>query len=119
MKRILPLLLLAGTVLGGSAGCVHKVFTAPVTLSTKGEVARHLTPVKPVSVQRSDYIFLIIPILHDPATGYDELLAAARAAGGDAVADVQFRTRPGFFLVPFFLVNNYEWSGMAVRTATE
>ena len=86
-----------------SAGCTHEVFNRPVALSTKTDAVRIVKRLGKVSVGRCDAIVVIVPIAHDPATAYDELLGKARAAGGNAVIDVELRGDSGGFLMPLFV----------------
>jgi hypothetical protein len=107
-------LALAGMLL---AGCSTPVFHAPVALSSRSVVAEYVTPLKPVSVKKTGYVFVLIPIMYDPRDGYSELLQAARNAGGDAVMDVQVRMDSGFFwLFPAIVAQTAEYKGTAVRT---
>ncbi len=98
------------------AGCSTTVFHAPVTLSNRSVVAEHATALKPVSVKKTNYFFVLIPIIHDPRDGYSDLLQVARDAGGDAVMDVQERFDSCFLWgFPAIVVQTTEYKGMAVR----
>lgn len=117
MNRFCPFLLVGVALLFAAGGCVNPVFTAPVSLSTRPVPARHVTPLGPVSVQRTAYLFVIIPVVPDPRKGFDLLLAEAKAAGGDAVIDVQVANSGGFFwIIPPIQVIHWTYSGTAVRT---
>jgi hypothetical protein len=116
MKRSVNLLI---ACIGGLfvAGCATPVFNAPVTVSTRSCVSEHFTPVKQVSVTKTNYLFVLIPIVCDPRDGFDDLLQAAKSAGGDSVIDVQVRTASSFmWVIPGIVVANIDYTGLAVRT---
>lgn len=116
MKRIFFVLALTGSLVLLSSGCVTHVFTSPASISTKSAVGKHVTPIKPVSVQRTDCFIILIPIVHDPRTGFDDLLKEAKTAGGDCVVDFRVQSEPSFFwLFPPIVVNKYSYTGTAAR----
>lgn len=115
MKRVLASVLsaLAGV---GLTGCVAHVFSAPVTISTHAEVAKHATPVGPVAVESTDSVFVFVPVVSDPRDLYDALLAKNTAMGANAVMDVQLRDKSFFlWIFPCVLRDTTELSGTAVR----
>jgi len=98
-------------------GCVNPVFTSPVTLSSKSVAGTCGTPIQRVSVIRTSYMFVLIPVPKDPRKGFDELLEAARAVGGDGVVDMRVSQKDGFFwLFPPIVAVPMEYSGMAIKT---
>jgi hypothetical protein len=116
MRRVIQISALAMSMLFFCAGCATPVFTSPVSVSTKSEVAKHVTLIQPVSVEKTDYLFVIIPIINDPRKGFDELLQKAHEVGGDCIVDFQIHAEPrSFMCIPLIMVNKYSYSGIAAR----
>lgn len=116
MKRFVAMAFLTGLVSLLGTGCTTYVFNSPVTLSTRACVSEQFSPVKRVSVVKTNYMFVIIPIMADPRDGYDELLQEAKSAGGNAVVDFQVHMNPSFmWLFPAIFAQDIEYSGLAVR----
>ena len=110
MRASLLLMLLC--VLGG--GCAAPVFNDPIAISTRSTVAHNSRSLQPVSAEVSNYFFVLIPIVPDPRDLYDDLLVAARNAGGNAVVDVQVRSRNAFvWMFPGIMVHTIEAEGTA------
>jgi len=113
MRHLVCLLLIAG-FLSSTTGCVAYVFNEPVTVSTKSIAASNAEHLKPVSATLTNYLFILIPIPSDPRDIYDDLLEEAKAAGGNAVVDVQIRNKSMFFWVfPTILIDRWEAEGIA------
>jgi sugar/nucleoside kinase (ribokinase family) len=100
-----------------STGCVFHVFNEPMTLTTKSSVVANAERLGPVDVERcSASVLLIIPLsIFDPRDGYDDLLDAARAKGGNAVVDFEFRSTSNFFFIPLFHRQCVEFTGVAAK----
>ena len=90
MKKAIILLVIACFTLG-SLGCKTYVFNQPATISTKSMVYKHVKPIKDVKAEYTDRMILFFPLIQDPRKIYDDLLAEAKKAGGNAVIDVQVR----------------------------
>lgn len=113
MSRLASVLL-ALAFLVSSTGCVAHVFHDPATISTKTIAASNAKHLKPVSATLTNYFFVLIPIPRDPRDIYEDLLAEAKAAGGNAVVDVQIRNKSMFLLVfPTVLIDRWEAEGIA------
>lgn len=109
MKRFfLPLALLAC-----ATSCVAPVFNSPLTISASSEAAAHAKRLGEVRVEATTFVFVFIPIPFDPRDMYDDLLDKAKAAGGNAVVDVQVRSKDTLFLVPLFYKMTWEAVGTA------
>ena len=97
-----------------TTGCVTKVFNDPVAISTKPNVYRHAKPIRQVKYEYTNYFFVLIPIVKDPRDAWDKLLAEAKAAGGNAVIDVQVKASDSFmWMFPPICVVNFELTGTA------
>lgn len=98
-----------------ATGCVSYVFKEPATVSTRSEVIKHVKPIREISVEYTNYIFVIIPIMPDPGKVYEDLMAEAKKAGGNAVVDIQVRPKKsgltGF--LPVFMSVTFEAVGTA------
>jgi hypothetical protein len=96
------------------SGCVTRVFNEPVTLSTSSEAVKNAKLLQNVSVEYTNWMFVIIPIVSDPRDSYDKLLAKAQANGGNAVVDVQVRSKSFFiWMFPGILKDTWEVTGTA------
>ena len=84
-------------------GCSSSVFNHPVSLSTKTDAVHVARRIKPVSVEKCDTLIVVVPIAHDPADMFDELLARAHEAGGNAVVDMQVRATSTAMAFPLFV----------------
>jgi hypothetical protein len=100
-------------LLGCASSCVAPVFNSPITISASSEAAAHAKRLGQVRVEATTFVFVIIPIPFDPRDMYDDLLAKAKAAGGNAVVDVQIRNKENLFLVPLFYKSTWEAVGTA------
>jgi hypothetical protein len=96
-----------------ASGCVQPVFHEPTTISTKSIAALKARPLKQVRAESTAVVVLIIPIVPDPRDIYDDLLAEAKNAGGNAVIDVQVRNRSTVFVLPGIFVQKTEAVGTA------
>ena len=111
-KRLLAL----GALVVGLGGCAAPVFNDPITLSTRSTVERQITRLSEVRAEQTSYFFILLPFQPDPRDLYDDLLANARAAGGNAVVDVQIRSSHVFaWVLPGVVVNTIEAHGTAAR----
>jgi hypothetical protein len=116
MRLVFQISALVISMLYFSVGCAVPVFNSPVSVSTKSEIAKHVTLIKPVSVEKTDYLFVIIPVINDPRNGFDELLQKAREAGGDCVVDFEIHEEASSFMcIPIIMVKKYSYSGIAAR----
>ncbi|MHC4513631.1 MAG: hypothetical protein ACYTGW_01130 [Planctomycetota bacterium] len=112
MVRLALVFLALGTLFG--SGCVAPVFHQPTSISTKSIAARQAKLLRPVRAESTSYGFVLIPIPSDPRDIYEKLLTEARAAGGNAVVDVQLRSKTFFLLMfPLIVVDTWEAEGMA------
>jgi hypothetical protein len=100
MRRALTLALIAACA--ASLGCTSSVFNTPVTLSTKSEAVNVTRRLQRVAVEQCDTLVVLVPVVDDPASLYEELLARAEQAGGNAVLDMQISYTSAAFAVPFF-----------------
>lgn len=95
-------------------GCVVPVFNMPTTISTRSVTALHAKRLQPVTATSTSYAFILIPIPADPRDIYDELLAESKRVGGNAVIDVQVRSKNTFlWMCPLVLVDTVEATGVA------
>lgn len=85
------------------SGCVAKVFNAPVTLSTKVDVASHVTITDVhVSGQGTNSAFFFPLSSFEPGDIYDDLLRQEEKRGKTVLVDVQYRNKNSFMFFPFF-----------------
>jgi hypothetical protein len=96
-----------------SLGCTSSVFNAPVVLSTKSDAVNVTLRLRPVSVEQCDALIVVVPVVSDPASLYDELLARAEEAGGNAVLDMQIRHSSTMLAFPFFSQDCITATGIA------
>jgi hypothetical protein len=102
MRRALTLTLGLLATCAASVGCTSSVFNTPVTLSTKSDAVNVTRRLQQVSVEQCDVMVVLVPVVSDPASLYDELLARAEQVGGNAVLDMQIRYARMAFAIPFY-----------------
>jgi len=117
MRRFFLLLMLLGT----TSACVLPVFNSPRVISTNSEIAAHAKRLEQVSVEWTQFVFVFIPfpLWFDHAGKHDDLLAKAKAAGGNAVVDVEIRNKDMLFVVPLFYKVTWEAVGTAAIIETK
>ncbi len=106
--------ILSLSVLLLACGCVAPVFNSPMTLSTRSIAGENARELETVTATSSSYFFVLIPIPADPRDLYDDLMVAAKRAGGNAVIDVQVRSQSTFaWMFPPIVVSTIEATGTA------
>jgi len=99
-------------------GCAYDIFNQPVTISSRSAIGKIATPIEEVSVTYTHYIFGMIPIAANPSKAHDKLLEKAKKKGGNAVIDVQIRSKNFFYaqLITFpFVIDKWELTGIAAK----